>query len=182
MRKPADLSSLWHYLRPLSGSSFYFEGICARSQSKAYFWQNFHGSFCTGALRSPPASHLHVCQQNAFQNLALLSAQIEFLTKNCWERNVQADIQKARGFLVIWFLYVAQTLQSRQSVRRRQRVVPLCENTSLYKAVRSISQISNAITSCSKGKIRKLLKQSRATFGTAARYRFCFDAMKYLLQ
>lgn len=36
------------------------------------------------------------------------------------------------------------------------------ENTVLYKAVRSVSQMSNATTSCRKGKRKKLLKQSKA--------------------
>lgn len=36
------------------------------------------------------------------------------------------------------------------------------ENTVLYKAARSVSQMSNATTSCSKGKRKKFLKQSKA--------------------
>lgn len=155
VRKPADLFSLWHYLRPLSGFVSYFGGILDRSQSKAYFWQCFHGSLCPGILRDL-SGYLHVSQRNTFKKLALcyqLSVQIEFLGKNYWERNVQTYIQKARGFSLPGFFTLPEHCKAEiLFTTGTQRIVLMHANAVLYKAVRLFSQMSNATTSCSKGK------------------------------
>lgn len=136
---------------------------------------------------APLAIHLHVSQQNTFQNLALryqLSVQIEFLRKNYWERNVQADIQKARGFFhgLVSLRYpniIKQTVCSQQAED--------CPNAWKHCTLQSYwirlpDEQCPHLTQQRKKKDASERKQSKETFGTAARCKFCFDTIKYILR
>lgn len=84
-------------------------------------------------------------------------AEEKLLGEKCAGRHSETEV-----FFMIWFLYIARTLRNRPFTTGKQRIVLMHENTALHRAVRSISQISNATTSCSKGKRKQLLKQSKA--------------------
>ena len=196
MPMTAWITALYH--EKISWSLFFVTFFKAPLWLYFLFWTNYWDHIqklisdkastgvCAWAYSEAPLDTLlHISQQSTFQDLALcyqLSAQSEFLRKRYWERNVQADVQKARVFSWSGFFTLPKRCNADSLFTTgKQNIVLMHENTVVYKAVRSISQMSNVVTSCSKAKRKKLLKQSKETFGMVARHKFCFDTIKYIL-
>lgn len=158
MRKPVDVCTFFllsHYLRPLSDFTSYFEGIFNESQSKDS-WSSFHGSLWPGILRSPSVCML--INRN-FSNSGFVLPVVgsdwiseqKPLGEKCEGRPSETEVFSWSGF----FASPAHCKADVLFPTGKQRVILTHENTALHRAVRSISQISNATTSCSKGEKKK---------------------------
>lgn len=179
MRKPANLFSLWHYLRLwilLILKEFLINHNQKLSPNKVST-----AAWAQAYQESPLAFYLHVSQQYTFQNLALCLpiASTGWIPEGMVQ--CQVDMQKARIFFRdLNSLYLLNT--SKAEFHNRQNIALLLENTVLYKAAVYTFYMSNATTSCSKEKRSFWNKTQQKTFGVASRCEVCFDTSKYTWQ
>lgn len=85
-------------------------------------------------------------------------AEEKLLGKKCAGRHSETEVFSWSGF----FTPPEHCKADSPFTTGKQRIVLMHESSALHRAVRSISQWRNATTSCSKGKRKKLLKQSKA--------------------